>query len=62
MDQVIAAPVVISLFFTTMGLMEGKSLEDSKKKVQNVSLPRDSVFLFRPLLLSSSCVTSLCIP
>lgn len=59
MDQVIAAPVVISLFFTTMGLMEGKSLEDSKKKVQNVSLPRDSVFLFR--LLSSSCVTPVCI-
>ncbi|KAJ9116179.1 hypothetical protein QFC20_000859 [Naganishia adeliensis] len=33
LDQLVAAPVIISTFFTVMSFMEGKSMEDAKKKI-----------------------------
>ena len=37
LDQFVAAPVVLSTFFCVMTLMEGKTVEDAKKKWETVS-------------------------
>ncbi|EIW69794.1 hypothetical protein TREMEDRAFT_29813 [Tremella mesenterica DSM 1558] len=39
LDQFIAAPTVLSTFFCVMTLMEGKSLDDAKKKWQDSFVP-----------------------
>ena len=37
LDQFVAAPAVLSTFFCVMTLMEGKTVEDAKKKWETVS-------------------------
>jgi hypothetical protein len=37
MDQFIAAPIVLGGFFAFAGMLEGKSVDDVKKKVESVS-------------------------
>jgi hypothetical protein len=39
MDQFIAAPIVLGGFFAFAGMLEGKSVDDVKKKVESVSRP-----------------------
>ncbi|GHJ88903.1 hypothetical protein NliqN6_5305 [Naganishia liquefaciens] len=38
LDQLVAAPVIISTFFTVMTLMEGKSLQDARTKIDTTLL------------------------
>lgn len=38
LDQLVAAPVIISTFFTVMSFMEGKSIEDAKTKIDTSAL------------------------
>lgn len=35
LDQLVAAPIIISTFFTVMTMMEGKSLQDAKTKIDS---------------------------
>lgn len=37
LDQSLAAPALLSVFFTATTLMEGKGIEDVKKKLETVS-------------------------